>query len=139
MYAEALNEANGPSQDVYEYIDRVRNRVGLKGVVESWTNFSTNPNKPATKEGLREIIRRERTIELAMEGKRFWDVRRWKLINELNNQPQGWNIMGETAEDFYRVVDIARTPVRFTVKDYFWPIKEGDIITNKNLLQNYGW
>ena len=123
MYAEALNEANGPSQDVYEYIDRVRNRVGLKGVVESWTNFSTNPNKPATKEGLREIIRRERTIELAMEGKRFWDVRRWKLINELNNQPQGWNIMGETAEDFYRVVDIARTPVRFTVKDYFWPGK----------------
>jgi hypothetical protein len=88
---------------------------------------------------MRDIIRRERTIELAMEGKRFWDLRRWKEINEFNKQPQGWNIQGETAEDFYKVVDIARTPVKFSVRDYFWPIKESDIITNKNLLQSYGW
>jgi hypothetical protein len=139
MYAEALNEFSGPGAEVYEYIDRVRARVGLKGVVESWANYSNSPSKPSTKDGLREIIHRERTVELALEGKRFWDLRRWKKISELNEQPRGWNIMGETREDFYRVVEVARTPVKFTVKDYFWPIKESDMIVNKNLVQNYGW
>jgi hypothetical protein len=142
MYAEALNEAEDSqaARDLaIQYINRVRARIKLEGVVESWTKYSTNPDKPTRQDGLRDIIQRERTIELAMEGKRFWDVRRWKKINELNDQPQGWNIQGETAEDFYRVIDIARVPVSFTVRDYFWPIRESDLITNKNLLQNYGW
>jgi hypothetical protein len=29
--------------------------------------------------------------------------------------------------------------VRFTAKDYFWPIKESNLFVNKNLIQNYGW
>lgn len=139
LYAEALNEVSGPSTEVYTYIDAVRARAGLKGVVESWDNHSLYPNKPGTKEGLREIIHRERTIELALEGKRFWDIRRWKKIEKLNEQPQGWNIMGTSAEEFYKVVPIAQEPVNFTVKDYFWPIKESNIANNNNLLQNYGW
>jgi hypothetical protein len=139
MYAEALNEFSGPEDEVYTYLDLIRERAGLEGVVDSWKKYSSNPDKPSTQNGLREIIRQERTIELAMEGKRFWDLRRWKQISELNNQPQGWNVQGETAEDFYRVISAARTPVNFTVKDYFWPIKENDLIVNKNLLQNYGW
>jgi len=139
MYAEALNEFAGPSDEVFTYLDLVRKRAGLKGVKESWANYSTIPDKPASQDGLREIIRQERTIELTFEGKRFWDIRRWKKIDELNVQPQGWNILGETREDFYKVVDIARIPVKFTIKDYFWPIKESDLITNRNLMQNYGW
>jgi hypothetical protein len=139
MYAEALNEVSGPSDEVFLYLDRIRARAGLKGVKESWANYSNVPDKPNSQDGLREIIRRERTIELAMEGKRFWDLRRWKQINELNNQPKGWNILGETREDFYRVVDVAREPVKFTVRDYFWPIKESNIVVNRNLIQNYGW
>jgi hypothetical protein len=142
MYAEALNESENTQavrDQAIEYVDKIRTRAGLEGVAYSWSNFSNRSDKPENQDGLREIIRRERTIELAMEGKRFWDIRRWKQINELNNQPQGWNIQGETAEDFYKVIYIARTPVKFTVKDYFWPIKESDIVVNKNLLQNYGW
>jgi hypothetical protein len=139
MYAEALNEYEGPSDEIFTYLDLIRKRAGLKGVKESWANHSRIPDKPASQDGLREIIRKERTIELAFEGKRFWDLRRWKLIEELNNPPQGWNIQGETAEDFYRVVDIARVPIKFTIKDYFWPIRESDLITNRNLIQNYGW
>jgi hypothetical protein len=139
MYAEALNEFAGPSDEVFHYLDLIRARGGLKGIKESWANFSTDPSKPNRKEGLREIIRKERTIELAFEGKRFWDLRRWKQINELNNQPMGWNVRGETADDFYRVVNIAQTPVNFTIKDYFWPIKESSLIGNRNLIQNYGW
>ena len=114
-------------------MDLIRARAGLKGVKESWQNYSVNPNKPNTKDGLRQIIHRERMIELAFEGKRFWDIRRWKEINVLNDQPKGWNIMGENPEDFYHLVTVAKEPVEFTVKDYFWPIKENDITINKTI------
>jgi hypothetical protein len=139
MYAEALNEFGGPNDEVFTYLDLIRARAGLKGVRESWANYSTRPDKPGTKDGLREIIRQERTVELAFEGKRFWDIRRWKLIQELNDQPQGWNVLGETIEDYYKVVPVAQAPVKFTIKDYFWPLKESDLISNRNLIQNYGW
>jgi hypothetical protein len=139
MYAEALNEVSGPSDEIFVYLDRIRARAGLKGVKESWANYSNVPDKPNSQDGLREIIHRERTIELAMEGKRFWDLRRWKKIDELNDQPKGWNVLGETREDFYRVVEVARVPVKFSVRDYFWPIMESNIVVNRNLLQNYGW
>ncbi len=139
MYAEALNEYGGPTEDVFTYVDLVRERAGLPGVRESWAMHSTNPNKPDTKTGMREIIHQERTIELAFEGKRFWDIRRWKKIQELNDQPKGWNIRGETPEDFYNVITVAKNPVEFTIKDYFWPIKESTMNTNLNLVQNYGW
>jgi hypothetical protein len=139
MYVEALNEFSGPSDEIYTYLDRIRARAGLEGIRESWAKYSNRPDKPNTQDGLREIIHRERTIELAFEGKRFWDLRRWKQIDELNNQPMGWNIQGETPEDFYRVVTVARVPVKFGVKDYFWPIRESNLSVNRNLLQNYGW
>ncbi|MEA4917206.1 RagB/SusD family nutrient uptake outer membrane protein [Proteiniphilum sp.] len=139
MYAEALNEAEGPSEDVYYYLDLVRERAGLEGVRESWQKYSSNPGKPDTKDGLRKIIQQERTIELAFEGKRFWDIRRWKQISVLNESVQGWNIMGETSEDFYNITTLSRDKLDFTVKDYLWPIKESDLLVNKNLVQNYGW
>lgn len=139
MYAEALNEANGPNSEIFTYLDMVRLRAGLKGVKESWLNYSSQPNKPETKDGLRQIIHQERTIELAFEGKRFWDIRRWKEIDAMNDQPMGWNILGETTADFYKVVPVAKEPVKFSVKDYFWPIKESNLSVNRNLIQNYGW
>jgi hypothetical protein len=88
---------------------------------------------------MREIIRRERSIELAIESKRFWDMRRWRKISEFNVTPMGWNIYGETPEDFYILTSQPKTPLNFTIKDYFWPIKESDLYVNKNLIQNYGW
>ena len=139
MYAEALNEAGGSVSQVFEYVDMIRARAGLEGVVDSWTKYSTNPEKINTLEGRRSIIRQERSIELALEGKRFWDIRRWKEIDLYNNDPQGWNIMGETDADFYNIVSLRREAVKFTVKDYFWPISENNLFVNKNLIQNYGW
>jgi len=141
MYAEALNEYYGTSaqDEILFYLDQIRKRAGLDGVVESWTNYSNNPTKYDTQDGMREIIHQERTIELAFEGKRFWDIRRWKKITELNDQPMGWTIKAEEAKDFYNAVSCAQTPVSFSVKDYFWPIKEEDLTVNENLVQNYGW
>ena len=140
LYAEALNEYSGPTAECLSYIDQVRSRADLKGVRESWNEHSINPEKPTTKEGMRDIIRQERTIELAFEGQRFWDIRRWKLIQELNEQPMGWNAMtGENETDFYVVTPVAQRPIAFSAKDYLWPFSENEITVNNNLIQNYGW
>ena len=142
MYAEALNEAtdgerNVPS-DVYKYIDFIRERSGLKGVKDAWRLYSNNPDKPLTKSGMREIIRQERGIELALEGVRFYDIRRWNLgETEYNKVVRGWNIKGENKEDYYIVTPIFQ--MQYSQKDYLWPIKKYNIIINSNLVQNPGW
>lgn len=76
-----------PGPKVYKYINLVRKRAGLKSVQYSWSHYSTNPNKYKTKKGMREIIHRERLIELAFEGQRFWDLRRWKVGEKVLNEP----------------------------------------------------
>ena len=68
-WAEAENELNGPSEDVYAKIDEVRTRVGMPKVDQSKYN---------SKETLRELIWRERGVELAGEGIRRADILRWK-------------------------------------------------------------
>lgn len=139
LYAEALNEVkDAPDDEVYAYIDSVRVRTGLDGVVESWANYSNVPDKPLTKEGMREIIRRERLNELAFEGQRFWDLRRWKLLKEYMNKPiQGWNIFEKEAKGFYEVQTVYNP--KFEDKDYLWPIRQGNLLKNRNLVQNPGW
>lgn len=140
MYAEALNEFAGPSDEAYHYIDLVRARAGLEGVIDSWSKYSNNPDRPKSKSGLREIIKQERSCELCFESKYYWDIRRWKdLITVSNAQPKGWNVYGETPEDFYNVVSVAQIPVNVTTKNYFMPIREYNLSVNKNLIQNYGW
>lgn len=138
LYAEARNEYSGPDEEVYYYLDLVRKRAGLEGVVKSWAQHSKYPNKPLNKEGLRNIIRQERMIELAFEGKRFWDIRRWKTANQLLNSPiKGWNVEGSTTIDYYNIVTLER--LKFQVKEYLWPISESSLRTNTNLIQNPFW
>lgn len=71
-YCEASNELNGPSAQVYIYLNKIRNRVGMPNVDEAKYN---------TKETLRELIRRERAVEFAGEGLRRADILRWKDAN----------------------------------------------------------
>lgn len=139
LYAESLNETlDTPNDEVYYYIDRIRERAGLKGVVESWSTYSVQSEKYKTKEGMREIIQQERSIELAFEEHRFWDVRRWGLSSqEFNGSVQGWYYQGEDDAEFYRVTTVDN--VIFTNRDIFWPIRNYDISVNPNLLQNLGW
>lgn len=137
LYAEALNES-GNISEAQVWIDKVRTRAGLDGVVASWASASSNPNKPTSKEGLRDIIQHERLIELVFEGQRFWDLRRWKRSSEfLNSSIRGWNVEGENNEAFYSVV--TNGFYSFSTRDYLWPISEQDIIRNTNLVQNPGW
>lgn len=138
LYAEALNEYYGPTPEVFEYLDKVRERSGLEGVVASWNNHSVNPSKPSSQDGLRNIIHQERAIELAFEGKRFWDLQRWKKgVAELNFSVQGWNVTQRDASDFFTPITLHER--KFNQRDYFWPIRELDLVVNKNLVQNPGW
>lgn len=139
LYAEALNETkNVPDAEVYKYIDLVRERAGLKGVVESWLK-SSYTNKPTTQAGMREIIHQERLIELAFEGQRFWDIRRWKEALKLLNEPvQGWNYQGQELDSYYTVTTYWAKRV-FSTRDYLWPLKTETITINSNLVQNPGW
>lgn len=138
-YAEALNEVKGaPDAEVYEYIDLVRERAGLESVVDSWANFSKEPNKPTTQGGMRDIIQQERMIEMAFEGTRFWDLRRWKLARTFMNKPiKGWNVLETEAEDYYTLLTLYNPT--FSERDYLWPIPESETIKNPDLIQNPGW
>ena len=137
LYAEALNETDKTAEAI-PWIDRVRARAGLEGVTQSWSQFSSSPGKPGTKEGLRDIIHHERMIELVFEGHRFWDIRRWKRASEFfNGELKGLNIWGETTEEFNTVETLLL--IRFQQRDYLWPIAEQDIIANNKLIQNPGW
>jgi len=139
MYSEALNEVkSAPDADVYFWIDSVRAVVGLDGVVDSWKN-SRYPNRPRDKDEMRKIIQRERLIELSFEGQRFWDVRRWKLAETLfTYSSQGWNTAGETAEQYYTIIDWNEGR-KFALNEYLWPINLYDLRVNRNLVQTYGW
>lgn len=72
MIAEAENEANGPTQKAYDAVNQVRVRSG-------------QPELPAglTKEQMRERIRNEWRVEFVFEGHRYFQLKRWKLMEEL--------------------------------------------------------
>lgn len=137
-YAEALNELQGPGAEVYNYLNKIRQRAGIPSIEDAWGQFAKDPDQYKNKDGLRKIIHQERLIELAFEGRRFWDLRRWKEAEtELNKPIRGWNIEQENAQDYYQVQVLYNQ--HFEKKDYFWPIKEQEMIDNEKLVQNPGW
>lgn len=139
LYAEALNEAQAnPSQEVYDYIDKVRVRAGIPKVRDAWANFAKVPGRVLTRDGLRQIIRQERRIELSFEGQSGWDLRRWKELQNVLSRPlQGWNVNGEDAVSYYRPVGVL-SPI-FGLRDYLWPLNNTHVVINENLTQNPYW
>jgi len=137
LYAECLNEAGTGYPEVLPMLDEIRSRSGILPVKEAWDNHTSLTNYD-NQSGLREIIRQERINELALEGGRFWDTRRWKtaLIN-MNTPVRTWNIWGETVADYYNVVTKLRPSYSF--KNYLMPISETSLVNNPNLKQNPGW
>ena len=142
LYAEALNELNEtPTTDVYYYVQQVRNKAGLDeggSLVNTWRNHSNRPDKPTTQRGMREIIQKERMIELAFEGHRYHDVRRWKLGSTyLNTQIKGWSVLEQDPEYFYNARVLFTR--KFMPRDYLWPLKTNSINRNPKLVQNPPW
>ena len=84
-YAEAQNEAVGPDASVYKALDDIRTRAGIP------TFTTVYPG--STQAQMRALIRRERRIELALEGKRYFDLVRWKTAETaLNHVMHGMKI-----------------------------------------------
>ncbi len=140
-YAEALNEANGPSAEVYDALNKIRDRAGIPTVQEAWSNVNNavTVNKHLSKEGLREIIRQERSIELAFEAHRYYDVRRWKLADKYFSTPiKGWSVDEDSEANYYQIKDVSQRSFN-SPRDYFQPISFTELSRNPNLVQNPGW
>ncbi|AYB29076.1 RagB/SusD family nutrient uptake outer membrane protein [Chryseolinea soli] len=123
-YAEAQNEAAGPDATVYDAINKIRTRAGM-------------PNLPVglTQATMRDAIRRERQVELAFEEHRFYDVRRWKIAIDTENEPAyGVNITknGSTLTFEKKVALDGR---KFEEKHYWLPIPRAEILSSGNKLE----
>jgi len=140
MKAEALNEFSGPSQEVYDLINKVRRRAGIPNVETVWADatLAKTVNKHRTKEGLRDIILEERGIEFAFEGSRFWDMHRHKrAVREFSSPVSGWIHNSTNGQGFF-VLEAKQTR-RFSIRDCLWPIDLNEMNTNGRLIQNPGW
>ncbi|WP_316837933.1 RagB/SusD family nutrient uptake outer membrane protein [Pedobacter nutrimenti] len=78
-YAEAKNEVSGPDATIFAALDDIRDRAGMPLINRTVNN---------TKEKLREVIHNERRIELAGEGQRFFDIRRWNIAANVMKTPK---------------------------------------------------
>ncbi len=143
IYAEAKIKANQIDNTVYDAINAVRQRPSV--------------NMPAittgkTQEELRSIIRKERKYELAGEGFRVFDIRRWKLAEQLMNGifygriPRGLlaaapKIDANGTPDYSTVPNrsdmrVVETRIFKANRDYLWPIPNIETLTNPSLVQN---
>ncbi|MCU7552257.1 RagB/SusD family nutrient uptake outer membrane protein [Chitinophagaceae bacterium LB-8] len=128
-YAEAANEAWGPEgtgsygYSARDVIAAIRKRAGI-------TQPDNYQVSITTKEGMRQLIRNERRLELSFEGFRFWDLRRWK--ENLTEQAKGVMITNNT----YNVQPVENR--QYSDFMYYGPITITEVM-KANLQQNKGW
>ena len=146
IYAEAKIEAGELDASVYDALNQVRQRPGV--------------SLPALAQGktqaeLRSIVRVERKTELAMEGLRLFDIRRWKIAEKvmpgpvLGRIPKAFLASAPTIDengtpDYSRIANrsqmrLIETRTFDAARDYLWPIPNIEILTNTALEQNPGW
>jgi len=87
---------------------------------------------------LRDFIRHERRIELAFENQRYFDVRRWMIIEQLPKYIRGIKITLDGTTKVYDPTIVVENKV-FDKKNYFFPIPQTEMNRNKQLVQNPGW
>jgi hypothetical protein len=124
-YAEAANEQAGPSQDALDKLNRVRTRAGL-------TALTTASPQAASKTTLRAEIDRQRRLELAFEGERWWDLVRYAR-HTLADASATHTI---TALD---IISRRRAGGARDVNYLLFPIPQAEINTNPQLKQNPGF
>lgn len=128
-YAEAKTELNQIDATVYSAINSIRQRPDV--------------NMPAIATGksqadLRAIIRHERLVELAFEGLRFFDIRRWKIMDAV----MPGKVYGMTYVDnsnALQTVEVTGWVNYFNTRNYLWPIPQDERDLNSGLTPNPGW
>ena len=111
-FAEAANELEGPTSEVYNAINQIRARADVM-----------MPPLPSglTQAQMRESIRHERRVELAFEGFRFDDLKRWRIAEQKLNLS----------------LDEGVIPRSFVAKNYLYPLPQTQVtISNGVLVQN---
>ena len=129
-YAEALNEADyaGNKALVCNLLDQIRHRGGIIGNVANRADLNSQT-------AMRNFIHKERTIELAFEEHRWWDVRRWNVAGEA----LGRDIYGiDIAADGTITRKVAQQR-KWQDKFYLYPIPEAEVWKIGQDFQNEGW
>ncbi|GAB3911786.1 RagB/SusD family nutrient uptake outer membrane protein [Larkinella knui] len=116
MYAEAKNEATGPDASVYAALNQIRARPDVAMPPVNQTVYNTQAK-------LRDFIRHERRVELALEGYRYFDLKRWKTIEAR----------------LATVKNPAGLPLKFGEKNYVLPFPQTELDRNRQLVQNEGY
>lgn len=134
-YAEALNEANhGPNATAYEYVNKVRRRVGLG-------DLKTGMNQ----EQFREAVLRERACEFGFEEVRFFDLIRWKREQDFTKKLHGINLYRHKTTKKYLIEEIELTERAwqkaggFSAKWYLSAFPPSEVNKGYGLVQNPGW
>lgn len=138
-YAEILNEIDYSANKAkaIEYLNKIRERAGIP----LYGNAAGQVEIPKSYKDMQTAIRNERRVELAMEGIRYRDMRRWLIGRDLyDNQPiTGMNTLGN-ATTFYdnsgKHLFLKRI---WSDKMYLWPIPQSAMDKNARLIQNYQW
>jgi len=139
-YAEALIETGNPANYsiARNYIDKVRVRAGIPIIEESLEHATSDwKGKKDDQEVLRQIVRQERQIEFYLENQRFWDLRRWKKAEALNEHFKGWNIAGTSIIEFFK--EPQNNPFltnSFSREHYLMPVPLSEIERMPQLIQN---
>jgi hypothetical protein len=128
-YAEAANEFEGPTGNVYAAVEAIRERAGLDPY-QLPTGLSQSE--------MRTYIQNERRIELAYEGHRFWDVRRWKIAPQTENiQSKGMEVNRFNGTVGYSTFNV--TKHNFRPAMYLWPFPLSETGKSSELVQNPGY
>jgi hypothetical protein len=143
-YAEALYELNGSISDteLNASINLLRKRAGLPNLSNNFVQINGL--------NMQKELRRERRVELAMEGFRYWDLVRWKTAEiELPKAILGsfffkTEIGFATSKpnltpDNYILLQSSANRRFNPGKDYLWPLPVNEIALNPQLKQNPGW
>lgn len=137
-YAEALNESDPGNGDILVYLNKIRERAGIRQYTTGATDENYIQVDLNDQAEMRKLIRAERRVELSCEGIRYDDLRRWKEAeNVLNGDFYGMNFSGKDQSSFY-----VRTPYlkRVYKKAYYWfPIHQSEMDKNDKLVQSPYW
>lgn len=132
MNAEAKNEISKLDANSWNAtIGALRKRAGFTDPA------AVNYDSSLSQAGLREVIRNERRTELGMEGLRIFDIRRWKIAEDvLNGWAHGAKFGVSSIDNGYIRVNLRTFDPE---KHYLWPIPRDERLINPNLSQNPGW
>ncbi|WP_419698625.1 RagB/SusD family nutrient uptake outer membrane protein [Mucilaginibacter sp. NFX135] len=139
MDAEAKIESNKIDASVYDDINAIRKRAGVNMPAVDQSKYNDQAS-------LRTLLRRERRVELAVEGLRWFDIQRWQIGQQVMNGQVTGSLLGTVNQATGAVTLTPGTTIKVgaarvfdPAKNYLWPIPQTEIDLNKSLKQNPGY